>query len=88
MDHDVGAVLDRPAQVRRRQCVVDDQRHAGRVRNRGDGGDIEHVELRVTERLGVQRLGIGFDGAPKIFRVAGVDEGRVDAELGKGHREL
>ena len=37
VDDDVGAVLERPAQVRRRQRVVDDQRNAGRVRDRRDG---------------------------------------------------
>ena len=29
MDDDVGAMLDRPAEIWRRQRVVDDERHAG-----------------------------------------------------------
>ena len=34
---------ERVAQVRRRHRVVDDQRHAVRVRDFGDGGDVEHA---------------------------------------------
>ena len=41
VDHDIRAVLERPHQVRRRQRVVDDQRHAGVVRFVGDALDVE-----------------------------------------------
>ena len=53
---DVGAVLERPAQVRRGERVVDDERHAGVVRDRGERRDVADVELRVADRLGVDRL--------------------------------
>ena len=49
---DVGAVLDRPAQVRRRERVVDDQRHAARVRDLGERGEVGDVAVRVADRLG------------------------------------
>ena len=35
--HDIRAMLDGPAQPRRRERVVDDQRDAGLVRDIGDG---------------------------------------------------
>ena len=37
---DVGAVLDRPAEIGARQRVVDDQRNAVAVRDLGDAGDV------------------------------------------------
>ena len=67
-------VLDRAQQHRRRQRVVDDQRHAGSVRGVGDGTHVEHVELRVAERLGEEQLGVGLDRRFPGRDVAGIDE--------------
>ena len=43
MDHDVGPVLDRPAQIRSGEGVVDDQWYAVFVSDIGDGADVEDV---------------------------------------------
>ena len=43
---DVGAVLDRPAEIRRRERVVDDQRQARLMRDIGDGLDIDDDAAR------------------------------------------
>ncbi|OEI69485.1 hypothetical protein Cus16_0091 [Curtobacterium sp. ER1/6] len=78
---DVGAVLDRPDEVRRRQGVVDDERHPGPVRGVGDPGDVEDVVLRVRDRLGEEELRVRSDRARPRVQVALVgDEVDLDAE--------
>ena len=88
MNYDVGAVLQRSAEKRRSECVVDDQRNACVVRDRPDRRDIEHVELRVADRFRIHSLGFGANRAAKLVRVVGIDEAGGDAELGEGHRKL
>ena len=53
MDDDVGSPLDRPAEVRRGERVVD--RSAGvswRVRDVGDCPEVEDIAARITDGLG------------------------------------
>ena len=76
MDDDVGAVLERPAQVGRRERVVDDQRNARVVRDLRDRGEIRDVELRIADRLDVHRLGVVADRGREIRRIVAVDERR------------
>jgi hypothetical protein len=81
---DVGAVLERADEVGRRDRVVDDERHAGLVRDVGDRADVEHVDLRVADRLGEEELRVRADGAAPLLGVVLVlDEGDLDAELGE-----
>ena len=63
MDDDVGAVLDRPQQDRRRHGVVDDQRHAVALGDLGERLDIADIAGRIADafaedgaRLGVDQL--------------------------------
>ena len=51
VDDDVGAELERPLQVRRRERVVDDDDRAGFVRRVGGGVDVDDVQQRVGRRL-------------------------------------
>ena len=51
VDHDVGAVIERPHEVRRRQCVIEHQRDASRMRHRGHGTDVERVQVGIADRL-------------------------------------
>ena len=51
VDDDVGAELERPLQIRRRERVVDDEDRAGRVRRVGGRADVDDVEQRVRRRL-------------------------------------
>ena len=88
MHHDVRPVLDRPAQVRRRKRVVDDERNAGVVRDGRQRIQIGDVELRIADRLRVERLGVAFARAAEIFRIVGIDERHVDAELRERDRKL
>ena len=61
MHHDVGAVLDRPQQDRRRDRVVDDQRHAVPVRDVGERLDVADVAGRIADALAEQRAGLVVD---------------------------
>ncbi len=84
MHDDVGAVADRLDQVRGGDGVVDDQRHADVVRDRGDARDVEDVVLRVGDGLAEERLGVGLHGRPPRVQVVGVlHEADLDAELGQ-----
>ena len=88
MHHDVGAVLDGPAEIGRGEGVVDDQRQVVLVRDRGDGGDVEHVHARVADGLAVEHAGARRDGAAEIFGIVGIDEGGLDAEAAEADVEL
>ena len=61
MDHDVGAVLERPAQNRRGHGVVDDQWHAMAVRRISQSLQVDDVASRVADRLAKYRLGAAVD---------------------------
>jgi hypothetical protein len=41
VDDDIRTVLDRPAEERGSERVVDDERYAGVARDRGDGRDVD-----------------------------------------------
>jgi hypothetical protein len=56
----------RVAQVRAGHGVVDDQRHAVRVRHVGHGRDVEHVDQRVADGFAIHRAGVGPHRAAKL----------------------
>jgi hypothetical protein len=60
--------------------AVHQQRHAGLVCDLAHGGDVEHVEARVAQRLAEQQLRFGADGGAPAVDVAGLDEGGGHAE--------
>ena len=81
MHHDIGAVVDRLAQIRRRQRVVDDVGHAGAL---GDLGNRRHVgddAAGIGDRFGEDRLGLRRDGALERGDVVGVGPHHVPAEI-------
>ena len=87
--HDVGAVFDRPYQVTAgAERIVDDQRNAVVVGDRGNGFEVRHVETGIADRLHIKRLGIFIDGAAETFRIVPVDELDTDAEPRQRHLEL
>ena len=77
MHDDSGAVVERPAEDRRRR-VVHDQRHAHLAADLGDFADREHFELRVRQGLGVVAARLGVGGAPEVLRVRWVDKPHLD----------
>ena len=74
MHHDVGAELDRPAEIRRGEGIVDQQRHAGRVRDFRDLRDVEHFEARIADGLADHEPRVGADGGAEAVEVARLDE--------------
>ena len=88
MDHDVRAVLDRPAQVRRRHRVVHDQWHAGIVRDLGHCSDIQNVHPRVGDGLAVHGARFRGDRFAEIFRIVWLDELDVDSHAPEADIEL
>jgi hypothetical protein len=82
VDDDVRPVLEGADEVRRRDRVVDDERHTGRVRHVGDEPDVEDVDLRVADGLREEQLRVRTHGAPPLLGVVLVlDEGGLDPEL-------
>ena len=73
---------DRLNQIGGGDGVVDDQRHAMLVGHPGDAGGVQHVDLRVGDGLGEERLGVRPHGGPPRVQVVGVlDEADIDAQL-------
>ena len=88
MHHDVGALLERPAEVGGRRGVVDDQRHADPPRHLGERRDVGDVAAGVGDRFAEDRLGVAVDGLLDGGQVLGVDEARRPAEAADGVAEL
>ena len=74
MQDDIGAVFERPAQIGRREGIIDDERELVLVCDVGDRLDVEDIGFGVTDDLAVAELGLGSDGPSEIFRIIGVDE--------------
>ena len=74
-----GAVLQRPADDRRRG-VVDDQRHAQTPAALGDLADRKDVQLRVRQRLRVPAARARVGGAGERLGIGRIDEADLDAE--------
>jgi hypothetical protein len=81
VDDQVCAELERPAEVRRGERVVHNERRADLVRDRRGEGDVEHVAARIRDRLGEERLRLGSDRAAPAVRVVHVDPVHGDLEL-------
>ncbi|OQC12820.1 MAG: hypothetical protein BWX79_01112 [Alphaproteobacteria bacterium ADurb.Bin100] len=84
MHHDVGAMLERTAQVRAGDRVVHDQRHPGCMGHGREGADIGHVAQRIAHGFAVDRLGALVDQRGKSGRVARIGKTHRDAHLWKG----
>ena len=69
---DVGAVLLRLAQVRRRQRVIDDERHARLLGDGGDGRQVDEDAARIGDRLAKDRPRLRRD---RLFERSGI--GRI-----------
>src|SRR5450631_3304070 len=72
MHDDVGAVLERPVQIRGGQGVVDDQGHVMLMGYRGDAGHIEDVASRIAYRLAIEGPRVRAHGGGPCVEVIGV----------------
>src|ERR1019366_6418691 len=57
VEDDVGAVVERTAEKRRRERVVHDERHPRRMGDTRERFEVGHVELRVADRLDIDGAG-------------------------------
>ncbi|MGY4500494.1 hypothetical protein ACVWYH_004425 [Bradyrhizobium sp. GM24.11] len=80
MHDDVGAELDRSAEIGRGKGVVDQQRNFCVMRDRGDLRDIQHFEPGIADRLADEEFRIRLDRLPERIEIARFHEGRGDAE--------
>ena len=78
--HEVGAEIERAAQVRRGEGGIDQQRHAGLVSDLGDPGDVEHLEPGVAQRFAEEQSRIGPDRLAERLGLARIHEGGLDTE--------
>ncbi|MNS80873.1 hypothetical protein D3C72_1145700 [compost metagenome] len=74
-------MFERAQQERRGYRVVDDQRHACRMRDLGDRGNVGDVAARVADRLDEHGLGARIDQGCERRRVGRIGETRLDAVL-------
>ena len=88
-NNDVSAMFDRPGDVAAStESVVNDQRDAILVGDVGDLLEVGHGETRITQRLDIERLGVGINGGTEGFRIVAIDELDVDAEARQRDLEL
>ena len=85
---DVGAVIDRLDQIRRRQRVVDDQRHAGLARHRRDRLDVGDGAAGIGDQLDEDGLGARRDRGLEAADIVGVGPHHVPAKALEGVGEL
>ena len=88
VDHDVGAPLQRPAEVGGGEGVVDDQRQLMLAGYRSDRLDVQHVPAGVADRLTEECLGVGTDRLAPRLGIVGVDPGQLDGHLAQHVLEL
>ena len=79
IDHAVGAQFERALPQRRREHVVDDERRAAGVRDLGDLGDVEHIEIGIGRRLQEAGLGVRAHRRAPLVEIEAIDDGRRDA---------
>ena len=72
--HDVGAPIERLAEIRGGECVVDHQRTLALMGDLRDLFDVQNITAGVADRLGEQELGVVGDRSTPSFRVVRIDE--------------
>ena len=79
VDDDVGAVVERPAEHRRAEDVVDDDLRPGRMGEVADGAHVDEFLHRVARRLEEHRRRRLRQRLAPLLEVRPVDEDRLDA---------
>ena len=88
VQHDGGAPVDGPAEVRRGECVVHDQRNAMRGGQRGQRLEVQNAAARIADRLAVEGSRRRRDRGLPVFQPGRVHEVDADRELAEGVGEL
>ncbi len=85
--HDVGAEFDRPAEIRRGEGVVDQQRDLCVMRDCRDGRNIQHFKSGIADGLADHEPRVGPDRGAELVQRARLDKGGGNAEARQGVRE-
>ena len=88
MDHDVGAMLDRLAQIGRGQRVVDNERNAGALGNFCNRRNVGDAPARIGDGFNEDRLGLGRQGLLDRIHVFRIGPHHMPAEGFEGMVEL
>ncbi len=83
MNHDIGAVIDRPHQHRRRHGIVDNQGYAMTMRNARQRLEIADVAGGVADRLAEYRTGVLVDERFNIRSAIGLREAHLHPHFRK-----
>ena len=78
--HEVRAELERLAEPRRGEGGIDEERHGGGMGGRGNGGNVQHFEAGVAQRLAEHQLRVRPHRRGEGFRRARINERRLDAK--------
>ena len=84
MHDDVGAEVERPAQVGRRHGVVDDQRHAVLVGDLRQLLDVDDIARRVADGFAEHRLGLVVDQLLEAVVIVAGGHAHLDALAREG----
>src|SRR5277367_924331 len=88
MHHEIRAELNRPAEIRRRKGVIDDQRNVMFVRNLRHGLNVQNIHARISDGFTVEELGLRRNGLSEVLRVVRIHKDRVNAHPAKTYVEL
>ena len=77
VDTDVGPVVERAEEIWRAERVIDDQRDARLFGDASDRLEVQHVDVRVADRLDEDRPRPVVDRAPEVLRIGAVDQMRL-----------
>ena len=81
MDHDIGAMLNRPQQIRRGKGAVHHKRNFMFMRNFGDCVNVHQVGVRIAKRFDIKQLRVRPDGVFKVCSIIGIHKRSRDAEI-------
>ena len=81
MHDNIGAVLERFAQIRRGERIVDDVGHAGAARDLPNRFHVGDDAAGIGDRLGEDRLGLRADSALERGNVVGIRPDDIPAEI-------
>src|SRR6185369_9643945 len=80
MQDEIGAMIERPHQYRRREGGIDQQGKTGRMRNLRDCRNIEHLETGIADGLCKDEPSLRLDGGAEGSDIARWHEGCRDAK--------
>ena len=85
MQHNVGPVFHRPAQIRGRKGGINDQRQPMGPSYVGQSRQVGHRPRRVTDDLGIHESGAVIYSCRKSFRIVTINKAGLNTKPTQGH---